>query len=175
MWCLLAESPWIPDEECDRLDDNRRLVVERGRDPELKLSVGGRQRYLRDWSHDIFAELDGVAELLDTNEEGTPHRDALAALAPRLDDPELTPSGQLYSQLVNEGVEYLDQMRALAEQQAAELREAPMDRARQALFAQLVETSHQQQADIEAAETRDFAAFLDSYFARARESPRIME
>lgn len=167
MWCLLSESPWIPDEECDRLDDNRRLVVERGRDPELKLSVGDRQRYLRDWSHDIFAELDGVAELLDTNEEGTPHRDALVALAPRLDDPELTPSGQLYAQLVNEGVEYLDQARALAEQQAAELREAPMDRAREALFEQLVETSHQQQGDIERADHEDFATFLAHYFERA--------
>ncbi|WP_163560051.1 glutamate--cysteine ligase [Halomonas sp. NO4] len=175
MWCLLAESPWIPDEECDRLDDNRQRVVERGRDPELRLEHDGRQRSIADWGGEIFAELARVAELLDLDtsvEEGTPHADALAQLAPSLEDPALTPSGQLLARLESRGEEFVDAMLALAREQAAQLRAEPMNPAREALFAELVTTSHQQQRDIEAADSESFEAFLSHYFARARE-PRM--
>ncbi len=95
MWCLLSESPWITDEECEHLDDNRRLVVSRGRDPELRLDHHGRKRSIADWGHEIFVELREVAMLLDRLEEGAPHAEALAELTPWLDDPTLTPSGRL--------------------------------------------------------------------------------
>ena len=48
----------------------------------------------------------------------------------------------------------------------------PMDRARDTLFTQLTETSHQQQEDIEAADADGFNDFLNAYFARAREPRR---
>ncbi|MFY0991066.1 glutamate--cysteine ligase [Halomonas sp. C05BenzN] len=170
MWCLLSESPWIPDEECDRLDDNRRLVVERGRDPELRLTHDGRQRSIADWGGEILAEMAGVAELLDLLEKGAPHREAVAALAPRLEDPSLTPSGELLARLQASGEELSDAMLAIAREQAERLRQEPMDPARQVLFDQLVETSHQQQRDIEAADSEGFDDFLAHYFTRARES-----
>ncbi|GGX87341.1 glutamate--cysteine ligase [Litchfieldella qijiaojingensis] len=172
MWCLLADSPWIPDEECDRLDDNRALVVERGRDPALSLSVDGTERRLAELGHDVFAELAQVAELLDIIEGGTPHADALAAVAPRLDDPRLTPSGQMLLALEERGDDFVDYMLELARDQAVKLRDEPINRARDALFSQLTETSHQQQGDIEAADIESFSDFLEHYFARARE-PRV--
>ena len=169
MWCLLSESPWIPDEECDRLDDNRQRVVERGRDPELRLEHGGRLRSVADWGGEICREMEQVAELLDQLEEGSPHRDALAAQVPSLSDPALTPSGKLLNRLEESGEEFVDVILALAREQAARLRAEPMDPAREALFDQLVETSHQQQGDIEAADVEDFDAFLSHYFDSARE------
>ncbi|MGM0702494.1 MAG: glutamate--cysteine ligase [Pseudomonadota bacterium] len=171
MWCLLSESPWIPDDECDRLDDNRQRVVERGRDPEMRLEHDGRRRSVAEWGGEIFTELAQVAELLDASvEEGTPHADALAELEPSLDDPSLTPSGRLLARLEASGEEFVDVMLALAKEQAAQLRAEPMDPAREALFADLVSTSHRQQRDIEAAETESFESFLGHYFARAREA-----
>ncbi len=170
MWCLLAESPWISDEECEHLDDNRRLVVSRGRDPELRLDHHGRKRGIADWGGEIFAELEGVAGLLDRMEEGTPHAEAIAALAPRLDDPALTPSGRLLARLEASGEEFVEVVLDLARTQAARLREEPIDRAREALFDQLVETSHQQQGDIEDADIDGFGDFLAHYFEQARES-----
>ncbi|MHB0774615.1 glutamate--cysteine ligase [Halomonas sp. WWR20] len=169
VWCLLSESPWISDDECDRLDDNRRLVVERGRDPELRLDVQGSQRYLRDRAHEIFAELSQVAELLDLVEGGSGHAEALDALAPSLDDAGLTPSGRLLTALERDGSEFADYMLQLARGQAEQLRQEPMDPAREALFTQLNETSHQQQNDIEEADREGFAEFLEAYFKRARE------
>jgi len=170
MWCLLTESPWIPDEECDRLDDNRRRVVERGRDPALRLCQGDTPRSVADWGGEILDEMTRVAELLDLLEEGTPHRDAVAAMAPRLADPSLTPSGQLLARLRETGEEFSDAMLAIAREQADRLRAEPMDPAREALFEQLVETSHQQQGDIEDNDLEAFDDFLASYFARARET-----
>ncbi|APE30095.1 glutamate--cysteine ligase [Halomonas aestuarii] len=169
MWCLLRESPWIPDDECDRLDDNRRLVVERGRDPELRLLQDGRHRSIADWGGEILAEMVPVAALLDRQEEGEPHGEALAALAPRLDDPARTPSGRLLDRLESTGESFLEAMLGLAREQAEAFRETPMDPAREALFDELVATSHAQQADIEAADEEDFDTFLARYFERARE------
>ncbi|GHE20616.1 glutamate--cysteine ligase [Halomonas urumqiensis] len=170
MWCLLAESPWIPDAECDTLDDNRRLVVERGRDPALTLDHQGRERSIADWGGEILGGIAKVADLLDELEEGTPHRIAVEAMMPRLSDPDLTPSGQLLARLRDSGEEFSDAMLSIAREQAAHLREEPMDPAREALFFELVETSFQQQADIERADIDNFDAFLSRYFARARET-----
>ncbi|SDK41230.1 glutamate--cysteine ligase [Billgrantia gudaonensis] len=172
MWCLLSESPWIPDDECDRLDDNRQRVVERGRDPEMRLEHDGRRRSVAEWGGEIFTELAQVAELLDASVEGTPHADALERLEPSLRDPALTPSGRLLARLDETGEEFVDAMLALAREQAAQLRAESLDPAREALFADLAATSHRQQRDIEAAERETFEVFLDQYFARARE-PRM--
>lgn len=170
MWCLLSDSPWISDEECDRLDDNRRLVVERGRDPALTLIHNCESTTVRAWGEQIFAELGEVARLLDAVEEGTPHAAALEALAPRLKDPSLTPSAQLLARLQEGNGSLSDTLLSLAKEQADKLKATPMLCSREALLAQLIETSHQQQRDIEAADQESFSEFLSSYFAKARES-----
>ncbi|WP_053070705.1 glutamate--cysteine ligase [Halomonas sp. PR-M31] len=170
MWCLLSEAPWISDEECDHLDDNRGLVTAKGRDPSLCLSIDKQERGLADRAEEIFAGLHKVAELLDTLEKDQPHRAAIKALAPRLSQPELTPSGRLLKALEESGDEFVDYVAELARTQSEALRKEPMDRAHDALFSQLTETSYQQQRDIEAADTESFDEFITAYFARARES-----
>lgn len=142
MWCLLSDSPWISDEECDRLDDNRRWVVERGRDPELELYNHGETTSVREWGEQIFAEMGEVARLLDAVEEGSPHADALASLAPSLEDPSLTPSARVLERLKENGGSLSDLMLSLAQEQAEQLKAEPMQRSREALLAQLIETSH---------------------------------
>ncbi|MGM0614873.1 MAG: glutamate--cysteine ligase [Pseudomonadota bacterium] len=170
LWCLLSESPWISDEECDRLDDNRRLVVERGRDPALTLTRHGEAVSVAQWGEQICAEMMTVASLLDAMEEDTPHADAVSAMAPALQHPDLTPSAQLLAKLHDQEVSLSELMLTLAKQQGDTLQQQPMLRSRQALLDQLVETSHQQQHDIEEADQVSFNEFLDSYFTQARES-----
>ncbi|WP_447553379.1 glutamate--cysteine ligase [Vreelandella sp. EE22] len=170
LWCLLSDSPWISDEECDRLDDNRRLVVERGRDPALKLLRDGEEISLPAWGEQIFAEMGEVARLLDAVEESALHQAALAALAPRLQHPEQTLSGQMLARLKEGNGSLSDTLLALAQEQSQALKSTPMLRSREALLAQLIETSHQQQHDIEAADETSFDEFLDRYFTKARET-----
>ncbi|WP_445011768.1 glutamate--cysteine ligase [Vreelandella stevensii] len=170
MWCLLSDSPWISDEECDRLDDNRRLVVERGRDPELRLVRQGESVTLPEWGEQIFAEMAEVARLLDAVEDDAPHAAALAALQPRLRQPELTPSAQLLAKLQSGNGSLSQTLLGMAQEQAQALKGTPMLRSREALLAQLIDTSHQQQRDIEAADHESFSTFLENYFTKARES-----
>lgn len=170
MWCLLSESPWISDDECDRLDDNRRWVVERGRDPELTLIRNGQATSVHEWGEQIFAELNEVARLLDAVEDDAPHAAALNELAPRLEDPSLTPSAQVLERIKAGSGSLSDTLLALAKEQGEKLKQTPMLRSREALLDQLIETSHQQQRDIEAADQESFAEFLETYFTKARES-----
>ena len=170
VWCLLSDSPWISDEECDHLDDNRRLVVEQGRKPGLELNDRGQVREMAEWSHGIIADMREVARLLDQLEEGSPHLDAVDAFAPRIDDPSLTPSARLLARLEETGEEFVDAMLAIAREQAETLASTPLNRSRQGMLDELVETSHQQQRDIEADDSTAFADFLEDYFARARET-----
>ncbi|WP_018915506.1 glutamate--cysteine ligase [Vreelandella zhanjiangensis] len=170
MWCLLSDSPWISDEECDRLDDNRRWVVERGRDPELTLIRQGQTTSVREWGEQIIAEMHEVARLLDAVEDDAPYAAALNELAPRLKDPSLTPSAQMLTRIKEGNGSLSDTLLALAKEQGEKLKNTPMLRSREALLAQLIETSHQQQHDIEAADQVSFAEFLETYFTKARES-----
>ncbi|GHC18650.1 glutamate--cysteine ligase [Aidingimonas halophila] len=169
MWCLLSDSPWIPDDECDRLDDNRELIVERGRDPDLELMFDDGRRTLADRGREIFAEMQRVAELMDIIDGNGGHQQALAELEPRLDNPDTTPAGRLDTLLRESGRDFIEAMLELANRQADELGESPISQARQALFDELSSTSLQQQVDIERADTESFDAFLAHYFARARE------
>lgn len=169
-WCLLSDSPWISDLECEHLDDNRRLVVSRGRDPELRLEHHGNKRSVADWGGDIFAEMGQVAELLDIEEDGSPHADALAELAPLLDDPELTPSGQYLKKLLDSNSEFSELTYAEARRQAELLAAQDPDPERQAELEALVADSEQQQKDIEAADTQSFDEFMQDYFTRADKS-----
>ena len=173
MWCLLSDSPWISDEECDHLDDNRRLVVERGRDPALRLIKNGETIGVREWGEQIVHEMHTVAELLDATEDGTPHLEALAALAPCLQDASLTPSAQLLERLRGEGGSFSDVVLSLAKEQAEMLRRQPAATTRETLMEQQGVTSHQQQRDMEAADEPCFDDFMADYFARARESRAV--
>ncbi|MEP4557367.1 glutamate--cysteine ligase [Cobetia amphilecti] len=168
IWCLLTESPWIDDEECATLDNSKRRVVEAGRDPELTLSVHGEERRLRDLAANIMDELGEVAGLLDSGDKtGSAHRDALAALAPRFDDAQTTPSGRLLTSMLDNGSNFVDEVLALAKGQAEQFKSEPTERARGYLLDQLVETSLQQQGDIEKGDHQDFDTFMAEYFASA--------
>ncbi|MFD2190737.1 glutamate--cysteine ligase [Pistricoccus aurantiacus] len=168
LWCLLSESPWISDEECDHLDDNRRRVVERGRDPGLELVIDGERQSMRERARTIFAELAQVAALLDEVEGEPLHARALESLAPRLEDPSLTPAGALMKRMESQEEEFVDAILALAREHRDRLGEAITDPAREALFDQLVETSLQEQRDIEEADVQGFAEFIEQYFAKAK-------
>lgn len=167
VWCLLSPSPWIPDFECDHLDDNRRRVVSRGRDPGLRLEHHGRTRSIADWGGDIFTEMAEVAELLDIQETDNPHGEALAALTPLLDDPALTASGQYLKRLQDSGREYAELAYEEARRQAKALAAEPGDTAWQDHLDELAEETLRQQKEIEAADTQSFDDFLEEYFTQA--------
>lgn len=165
--CLLADDAPIGAVECARLDANRARVVTQGRDPGLMLEFEDGALSLAEAGGRLFDELRAAAGLLDLAERNTPHGDAVEALAPRIGDPALTPAGEILAALSREGEDFVDWTLERAREQAAEFLGTPMDRAREALLDQLVETSLIQQRDIEADDELSFGEYLAGYFARA--------
>lgn len=168
VWCLLSPSPWISDQECDRLDDNRAQVVRRGRDASLMLSFAHGDKGLAECLEDIFDAMVPIAELMDSADEATPHQKALSDLRERIHHPETTPAGRMYQQMQDSGDDFITWSLARAREHAQWFAETDMDPARDTLLDQLVDTSHQQQQETEAGDEVDFPTFLQRYFEHAR-------
>lgn len=164
LFCLLEDSPHIPDDECELLDFNHHQIVNFGRQSQLPLRTPEGEISRETWSHQLFDQLQSVAELLDSGLKTPEHQDALALYRPMIDHPEQTPSAQVLAGIQAAGgfVPFALQQ---AQAQAEQLNNSEMDKARQALFSQLAETSLQQQADIEAADQINFDQYLANYVA----------
>ncbi|MDR5896381.1 glutamate--cysteine ligase [Larsenimonas suaedae] len=172
VWCLLSPSPKVSDAECDQLDLNRARVVANGRDPDLTLLIEGREVSINAQMHALWPGLEQVAELLDEGDDAGSHQQALSRLKPRLDHPESTPAGRMYEELTARECEFTDWSVERAKMHAEHFMAEPMDRAREALFTQLSETSHSQQRDLDGEHEPSFDEFLGHYFEQASE-PRV--
>lgn len=97
--CLLSESP-----ECDRHEffevaSNIALVVEQGRDPDLKLNLEGKPTRLRDWANALCEDLQHSASILDTLHGSNAYQESLTTQTAKVNDPDLTPSGQILREM----------------------------------------------------------------------------
>src|SRR5690606_21596698 len=81
------------------LNGNQKAVVREGRNPALQLLRNERPVGLRDWAHEILAEVGQVATLLDGVHGNTEHSLAVAAEGRKIDDPELTPSARVLQRM----------------------------------------------------------------------------
>jgi len=165
LFCLLENSAQIPDDECEMLDENHSKIVNRGREPGLMLQIPEGSISREEWSHQLFDRLQPVAELLDSNSDNAVHQAALDTFRPLIDQPELTPSARVLDAIRKAG-SFTAFAQQQANQQAEELRATPINKAREALFSQLSESSIRQQADLEDADRVDFDTFLNDYMAR---------
>lgn len=167
VWCLLSPSPWIGEEECHHLDENRGRVALRGRDPELTIVVNGQEAPLAERAEAIVAAMLPVAQWLDLIEEGEPHREAIERLRPALKDPTLTVSGRIAHLMHSTDDEMASWALSQAKAHAQHLMASPMDEAREQMLADWVARSHEEQRTLEAEDQGSFDAYLACYFDSA--------
>ncbi len=167
LYCLLENSPNTPDDECRMVDENHSLIVNEGRKAGLMLQRPAGDISREAWSHELFDQLNQVAALLDAGLEQPEHQQALDHFRQCIDQPELTPSAQVLAAVKAQG-SFSHFTLQQAQQQAEQLKAEPVDKARQALFSQLSESSLQQQKDMEAADHIDFDQFLADYMAKQK-------
>ena len=162
--CLLSESPPDSPEESERMQDNQRAIVERGRVPGLALRDGGRERGREEWANEI---LDGCAAVADAIDEV--NDDDLAGYAVDLQkrkvaDPECTPSARILATMRTQRMPFFRFAMNQSVAHQGYFDEHPMRAGRRASFETLTRQSLADQARIEAADTESF----DDYVARQR-------
>ncbi|MEX0618291.1 MAG: glutamate--cysteine ligase [Pseudohongiellaceae bacterium] len=95
LYCLLADSPQCDEREYFETAGNINRVVERGRQPGLELSRGGKPISLEGWAAKLLEDMQYSASLLDSGNGDDTHDASVKAQQDKVTDPESTPSGQI--------------------------------------------------------------------------------
>ena len=165
LYCLMLSSP-----ECDRNEfintsTNQKRVVNEGRKPGLQLiDPAGNERDLKDWGLDIIASMEPVAQVLDrVHGAHGKYGAALANAAAKLNQPELTPSGQMMTE-VNDGKSYLEIGLQQAQKIADTLKSQPLSELHQRRFSDISEESLALQRAEEEQPQEPFDEYLKAYY-----------
>jgi glutamate--cysteine ligase len=164
--CLLEDSPPIDDAEAGEIEQNKRLVINHGREPGLTLQSGGRPVQLSDWLAELLAAMRPLCALLDEGRsDGAPYAEALDRQLPLAADPSLTPSARILAEMRERGEAFFYFALRHANAQASTMRalRTPPDVER-ALIEE-ARRSRAEQAALEAADAIDFEEYLRRYFA----------
>ncbi len=164
--CALLDSPPIDTDEQRDNSWNHGIVARRGREPGLVLRRSKTAVPLKAWAMEIFDGLRAVAELLDAAGRDGAHLQSTNALAALLEDPGLTPAGQLISELARRREslsEYGLSMSIAYRDYFSDL--APDLNTHAVMLEQESRESFERQAAIESEDALSFEEYLERYFA----------
>jgi len=108
LYCLLKDSPWINDAECDALDLNFDLTVNEGRNPNLSLKCGEALTQIPEWGKQLLDGMRPIANILDASTKDGRYKLALDEQTNKVLDPELTPSAQVLAIMKQESLSWLE-------------------------------------------------------------------
>ena len=164
LMCLFRDSPPISAREQAENDENKRRVVNRGRQNDLQLLVNNREQALRPLAHELFDDMAPFAAMLDAAYGNQRYSQTLQTLRQRIDQPELTPSAQVLGGVRQQGSFYAYAM-DLSRKHQASLLDAQTTPAMLARFEQSVQDSLAQHEQIEAAPQGPFEDYVAAYYA----------
>lgn len=164
MFCLLKESPKTDCAEYQRMQKNQELTVYRGRDPEMKLQTADGERSIADWGSELLAEMQPLAELLDSAYKIEGHSQILEQQRHVLNNPELTPSAQLLGSMKGEDKTFFQLAMDLAEQHNQSFVDNPLSGNDLDRYETLAVNSLAEQKKIESQEQPDFETYLSSFY-----------
>lgn len=171
LFCATAESPYFDEAGfCSKSASNFNRVVNEGRKPGLELMRDGSPTSLREWGKELLDRITPYAELLDAAYGGQAYRQAVAAQAGKLDEPQSTPSARLLDDLKRTGAGFLEYTLAQSSRHARTLLDTPLPSDKAAAYAEMARASLAGQAAIEAGDTIDFDTYV-SRFHQALKPP----
>jgi glutamate--cysteine ligase len=165
IYCLLAASPEIGDNEQREIDERDLTVAREGRRPGLKVRDHGRERLLRDAGGTLLTGLRGVAELLDADAQG--YVAAIEAATEALQDPERTPSAALLAALESEQASFPEYTLSLARDHAEYFRELSLTAERERMLEVVARRSLADAEALAERDSRSFEDYLREYFSQA--------
>ena len=161
LWCLLAPSAADSPEESRAMQADQAAVVERGREPGLALSGGGRDQ----WAAAMLAQCAAAARLLDRAQGGSRTSDAVRQRQADLRDPSRTPSAKVLEAMRGARRPFFRFALNQSERHRRWFSERPLSAAELARHERRVVHSFDEQRRIEASDRESFEDFLASYLA----------
>lgn len=161
-FCALSESPQLDCGDQNEYESNMDDVVIKGRDPKLILKDNGVEKTIAQWGDELFEGLMQVAQLFDRSNQSSKYVDSLNAEYKKILDPTLTPSAKILAVAQTQSLTRftLDAAKGYRESLLArEYKEFD-----QTYFESKAKQSHQQQTEIEKADTCHFDQFITDYF-----------
>ena len=167
--CLLAESPPDTPQEIAALGRNQHRTAERGREPGLLLLRGGAEVPLAQWGAEVVDQCGPIAAALDAVHGGHGYRDAVAAAASGLAEPQGLPSARVLSAMRDEhDGSYVRFVKAQSVKTRQWLMQQPLGAEARQRFERLAAESLDEQRRCEAADTEPFETYRQQYLAPER-------
>ena len=165
LFCLLKESPRTNSVEYHQITENQRRTVGRGRDPDVQLVDGDKQRNLVDWGLSLMAEIQPVAEILDQANSSDEYSLAAAAMEARLHDNSLTPAAQLLAEMTANNETYYCMAMRKAQEHRDYFRSKVLTPEVLERYRCLAAESQLKQQQMEASDSLSFDEFLADYYS----------
>ncbi len=163
LMCLFRDSPPITSREQSENDENKRRIVNQGRQPDLHLLAHNREQPFRPLAHELFDDMQPFAEMLDAAYGDKRYCATLQGLRERIDQPDSTPSAQVLAG-AREAGGFFNFALQQSQQHQRELLTQPLDEAGKAKFAISVQDSLLEQQRLEAQEQGAFEDFVTRYY-----------
>ena len=163
--CLLDESPQCNETEFFGVASNLLKVVEHGRDSDLLLDRESTPITLKEWSLELLNDMGHSAGLLAEMHGDNKHVDALSQQLAKAEDPSLTPSGRMLSEMTANQMSFYEFSIQQSEKHHAYFRDSVLDEKTQQHMKATVADSLAKQAEIEQTDEIDFDQFLKNWNA----------
>lgn len=162
--CLLSDSPETSLDEYAEWLENQKRIVYLGRDPELRLLRQGEEIRFKEWANDILNNALACARLLDQANGGEDYVTAVSRQFPKLDNPALTPSARVLTDMKTQGKSFFEHSLSLAEQHRQFFAEKPLSPATSEKFRAMTAQSLAEQQQLEQAPQIPFDQYLENYY-----------
>ena len=164
LMCLFRDSPPITSREQSENDENKRRVVNHGRQPGLHLLAHNREQAFRPLAHELFDDMQPFAEMLDAAYGGERYSATMQTLRQRLDEPDSTPSARVLEGVRKQGG-FANYTLEQSQQHQRELLAHGLDAQGNEKFLASVQNSWQAQSELEAQEQGSFEDHVARYYA----------
>ncbi len=162
--CLFSQCPQSSNTRCQEIRSNQTNVILRGRDPSLTLEQDGEQVLFSKAAEDLLGDIMKTAKLLDQAHDSFEYTSAVHAQQAKVEDPSLTPSGQVM-QAINAGQDFIDLAHRQAEIHKKHFASVAVDTDFEKELEKQSAASVAAQTALEQADTQSFSEFLAAYNA----------
>jgi glutamate--cysteine ligase len=166
LYCLLDSSEEATPEKYQRSLENQRRMVYEGRDPNMRLLSSIGEQSLPQWGHALLDEMLLAAALLDKSYDTLVYSEAVIAQRAKLDNPSLTPSAKILSDMEDNGETFFRLAMRLSVEHSRAYLDEQLSAEKQSLMESIAAESLQKQKELEALPQQDFERYVSDYYAQ---------